>query len=172
MGAPNTPPRMASRPVRRIGACTEEQQTIRTTTGVLLARASSRAARRLARTHPTRHALGLFDGSCIGRHSSATNTRSWEQTTGTHTQHPPNAARPARCAGRGSGSIHTTPCDIRPSDKRHTFRVASAIGICSPEQIRTAVTALRGRRPRPLDDGAEQRFRCESVGQKGVQPPL
>ncbi len=25
---------------------------------------------------------------------------------------------------------------------------------CSPEQIRTAVTALRGRRPRPLDDGA------------------
>ena len=25
---------------------------------------------------------------------------------------------------------------------------------CSPEQIRTAVSALRGRRPRPLDDGA------------------
>ncbi len=24
----------------------------------------------------------------------------------------------------------------------------------SPERIRTAVTALRGRRPRPLDDGA------------------
>jgi hypothetical protein len=25
--------------------------------------------------------------------------------------------------------------------------------LCSPERIRTAVTALRGRRPRPLDDG-------------------
>lgn len=32
---------------------------------------------------------------------------------------------------------------------------------CSPEQIRTAVTALRGRRPRPLDDGALlNRERC------------
>lgn len=27
-------------------------------------------------------------------------------------------------------------------------------GVSSPEQIRTAVSALRGRRPRPLDDGA------------------
>jgi hypothetical protein len=26
---------------------------------------------------------------------------------------------------------------------------------CSPDRIRTGVTALRGRRPRPLDDGAE-----------------
>lgn len=34
---------------------------------------------------------------------------------------------------------------------------------CSPEQIRTAVTALRGRRPRPLDDGAGRRDLPERV---------
>ncbi len=32
--------------------------------------------------------------------------------------------------------------------------VAAGSSHCSPEQIRTAVSALRGRRPRPLDDGA------------------
>ena len=29
-----------------------------------------------------------------------------------------------------------------------------SLGFCSPDRIRTGVTALRGRRPRPLDDGA------------------
>ena len=38
-------------------------------------------------------------------------------------------------------------------------------GVSSPEQIRTAVSALRGRRPRPLDDGAGVR----SGG--GLEPP-
>lgn len=90
----------------------------------------------------------------------------------THTQHSSNAARPATLPAEDSALIHTTQGDIRPSDKQHTFRVASPTGLCSPEQIRTAVTALRGRRPRPLDDGAKQRFQHESVGQIGVQPPL
>ena len=43
-----------------------------------------------------------------------------------------------------------TPAD---NSKKHPHK-ASASWCCSPEQIRTAVTALRGRRPRPLDDGA------------------
>ena len=41
---------------------------------------------------------------------------------------------------------------------RVTDRVSQEV-VGSPEQIRTAVTALRGRRPRPLDDGAEIAFR-------------
>ena len=44
--------------------------------------------------------------------------------------------------------------------------------VCSPEQIRTAVTALRGRRPRPLDDGA----RCSDCSLRarggGLEPPM
>jgi hypothetical protein len=42
----------------------------------------------------------------------------------------------------------------------------SGCGPGSPEQIRTAVTALRGRRPRPLDDGAGRRksYRHRSGG--------
>jgi hypothetical protein len=37
---------------------------------------------------------------------------------------------------------------------------------CSPDRIRTGVTALRGRRPRPLDDGAEH------PGGRLTPPPL
>ena len=46
-------------------------------------------------------------------------------------------------------------------------------GVCSPEQIRTAVTALRGRRPRPLDDGAVLKPRAiPSVARGGgLEPP-
>ena len=50
-----------------------------------------------------------------------------------------HASRPAE-SGRATGPHE----QVRPGD-------------CSPEQIRTAVTALRGRRPRPLDDGAKLR---------------
>ena len=45
----------------------------------------------------------------------------------------------------------------------------------SPEQIRTAVTALRGRRPRPLDDGAgclgPRSARCLRARGGGLEPP-
>ena len=47
-------------------------------------------------------------------------------------------------------------------DKRHTIRIyketpsdySEGVSFCSPDGIRTRATALRGRRPRPLDDGA------------------
>ena len=40
----------------------------------------------------------------------------------------------------------------------------------SPEQIRTAVTALRGRRPRPLDDGAGHRHEAGELGGEDSNP--
>ena len=47
---------------------------------------------------------------------------------------------------------------------------ATRAGLCgSPEQIRTAVTALRGRRPRPLDDGADACVLRARGG--GLEPP-
>ena len=39
---------------------------------------------------------------------------------------------------------------------------------CSPDGIRTRVTALRGRRPRPLDDGAERTGPSAGVGARDV----
>src|SRR5436190_329529 len=47
--------------------------------------------------------------------------------------------------------------------------------MCSPERIRTAATALRGRRPRPLDDGAlETSLWCNerTAGVPGLEPRL
>ena len=43
---------------------------------------------------------------------------------------------------------------------------ASQVGKRTPEQVRTAVTALRGRRPRPLDDGG----RSSRTGTDGQLP--
>ena len=42
---------------------------------------------------------------------------------------------------------HLVPLPGRQPEHRH-------LTLCSPDRIRTGVTALRGRRPRPLDDGA------------------
>jgi hypothetical protein len=43
----------------------------------------------------------------------------------------------------------------------------------SPDRIRTGVTALRGRRPRPLDDGAEQVDAGRASGvQTTASPPV
>ena len=39
---------------------------------------------------------------------------------------------------------------------------------CSPEGIRTLATALRGRRPRPLDDGART-FTCSALLQRRAE---
>ena len=60
----------------------------------------------------------------------------------------------ARCACR----THTRRSPAHP---RGTNRAS----VCSPEQIRTAVTALRGRRPRPLDDGARLHVLLELGGE-------
>ena len=50
--------------------------------------------------------------------------------------------------------------------------LSSSAGLCSPEQIRTAVTALRGRRPRPLDDGAGCRIDEPAARGGGLEPPM
>ena len=42
----------------------------------------------------------------------------------------------------------------------------------TPERIRTAVTALRGRRPRPLDDGAGCRVGYRLARGGGLEPPM
>ena len=56
-------------------------------------------------------------------------------------------SRPFRSGARRSSGARSDP-------GREQARTRIECGPCSPEQIRTAVTALRGRRPRPLDDGA------------------
>lgn len=52
----------------------------------------------------------------------------------------------------------------------------SWLSICTPEQIRTAVSALRGRRPRPLDECAMYGWfpagAREQAGGGGFEPPL
>src|SRR5207342_484580 len=47
--------------------------------------------------------------------------------------------------------------------------VAAGSSHCSPDGIRTRVTALRGRRPRPLDDGAGTV--CSGLGGEDSYPP-
>ena len=63
-------------------------------------------------------------------------------------------ARPAAGAARGRSRRHR---EITSGDHREITK-CQAIGLAfhvrSPDRIRTGVTALRGRRPRPLDDGA------------------
>jgi hypothetical protein len=59
---------------------------------------------------------------------------------------------PSRERDRG----HEVVCDSqseRPAPSGSTD--VRTVLASSPEQIRTAVSALRGRRPRPLDDGAD-----------------
>ena len=77
--------------------------------------------------------------------------------------HPRSASRTARLSASGSraerrvGRVEThAPSGGREArttngpPRRTTLRAVRG----SPEQIRTAASALRGRRPRPLDDGA------------------
>src|SRR3954465_1305558 len=56
---------------------------------------------------------------------------------------------------------------------------SGALACCSPEGIRTLATAVRGRRPGPLDDGAVQCCRgtasgdrCFLAGVPGLEPRL
>ncbi len=62
---------------------------------------------------------------------------------------PRAVATPQVRAPRGTARAARDTGDARPPPDPEVGG-----GLCSPEQIRTAVTALRGRRPRPLDDGA------------------
>ena len=60
----------------------------------------------------------------------------------------------ARLAHRAEPS-HARCANSRPGTTNGPPRPKTPRAVCgSPEQIRTAVSALRGRRPRPLDDGA------------------
>jgi hypothetical protein len=65
--------------------------------------------------------------------------------------------RPNVGARAGSGDDCSAGGDAtcaREDGRKEEARTLKECGPGSPEQIRTAVTALRGRRPRPLDDGA------------------
>ena len=91
------------------------------------------------------------------RNISATNDRSRVETTfradDTCAAHAPTTRRRTVGAFPRAATAATAAT-------RAALRGASRPEVaCSPEQIRTAVTALRGRRPRPLDDGAEIAFR-------------
>jgi hypothetical protein len=66
----------------------------------------------------------------------------------------------ARSAGTAQPPrLHAPPPTQKPLPKQGFLA-------CSPDQIRTGVTGLRGRRPRPLDDGART-ARQRTVGQLG-----
>ena len=75
----------------------------------------------------------------------------------------PNGTPPGRTLGRrlvgGRGCIDapalTAEQTLRPTFRHEIggFRLLTQ-EICSPDGIRTYATAVRGRRPRPLDDGA------------------
>ena len=56
----------------------------------------------------------------------------------------------------------TALADERVHSGRH--RSSQGLRAGSPERIRTAVTGLRGRRPRPLDDGASYRLTADRSG--------
>src|SRR5699024_11039861 len=75
--------------------------------------------------------------------------------------------------GAVGGSSKQRACELERAPHRH----CDAGPHRTPEQIRTAVTALRGRRPRPLDDGGSEqltwsRLRMMSAGLPGLEPRL
>src|SRR4051794_11349782 len=72
-----------------------------------------------------------------------------------------SCGRDGNPAANASRTRSTTPSnyyDGMPRNYSTTRREARSDGflklvLCTPDQVRTGVTALRGRRPRPLDDG-------------------
>jgi Glutamine amidotransferases class-II len=68
----------------------------------------------------------------------------------------PGASRPGCGTTRlARGSRGRSPCSWpRPPGNNKCQAIGLAFHVRSPDRIRTGVTALRGRRPRPLDDGA------------------
>ena len=75
--------------------------------------------------------------------------------------------RDARCTTWRSARCRSRARHENANEPGHEGRA-----LCSPEQIRTAVTALRGRRPGPLDDGAGPgNFFPISARGGGLEPP-
>src|SRR3954464_11664465 len=68
---------------------------------------------------------------------------------------------------------HRGAC-ARGPDGESPDRWPGALAPRSPEGIRTLATAVRGRRPRPLDDGAVLQMRrwCFLAGVPGLEPRL
>ena len=91
-------------------------------------------------------------------------------TTTTRTERVPFASdRSSRANGHAvedQGALRPT-ARVSEAEKREARTPCVECGPGSPEQIRTAVTALRGRRPRPLDDGAVLRRGCALGGLGG-----
>ena len=77
---------------------------------------------------------------------------------------------PAKPAGHPAATRHPHP-SVRPAPAPKAPEPhAGAHSTCgSPDRIRTGVTALRGRRPRPLDDGAVP---CPSATRPGSKPAI
>jgi hypothetical protein len=79
---------------------------------------------------------------------------------------------PAKSAGRPAPVAHPRP-SARPGPAPKAAKPkashAGARSMCSPDRIRTGVTALRGRRPRPLDDGAVP---CPNTTRPGPKPAI
>src|SRR6266508_2682736 len=80
------------------------------------------------------------------------------------TQRPINAVTAERASGSRVGSSSTA---VSIPDRPLTCTNRPANRSRSPDRIRTGATALRGRRPRPLDDGARR-----LAGVPGLEPRL
>jgi hypothetical protein len=66
-------------------------------------------------------------------------------------------------------------CRARQSQEFHSYRATRGL-TCSPDRIRTGATALRGRRARPLHNGAtmaqSSTARIDRAGVPGLEPRL
>jgi hypothetical protein len=79
---------------------------------------------------------------------------------------------PARCS-RSAGPRVPTDCRCQGPGTVDGDRACDLLLLSSPDRIRTGVTALRGRRPRPLDDGAKRpRDRLAPLPQSAARLPI
>jgi hypothetical protein len=76
---------------------------------------------------------------------------------------------PAKPAGHPAPVAHPQPSARPGPAPKPKASHAGAHSMCSPDRIRTGVTALRGRRPRPLDDGAVP---CPNTTRPGPKPAI
>ena len=81
--------------------------------------------------------------------------------------------RASAVAGAEPGTILDLFLTARPSqEKRPATQWADLGFLVAPTGFEPATSALRGRRPKPLDDGATYVMRCRKMaGVGGVEPP-
>jgi hypothetical protein len=95
--------------------------------------------------------LGPYAGLVLGdtdSERSCTCGRTWAWSPGSRSR----SRRRTWCRCRRA--TRTSTREQVPGRKMTNARPLGLALLCSPDRIRTGVTALRGRRPRPLDDGA------------------